>query len=360
MTAAPPAGSEKSIRIFGQIMRTTTLRLGWALVCLSAGPLASAADYELGQGIPAGDFLFSGYMNVVAQAPNGGANALMLDDLSLFVAGRVNRWVNPFLEAEISSLTLAQQGDGPTENGHLVRERIYNDLRLSDTDTLRIGKILAPVGDWNLIHAAPLVPTTTQPLTTSRGFATYASGVSWLRETADTLLPDWQIYVQPGTEWFSRPAAVAPRQFRDVSGAHLNWNLGINDKFGLSVQHGTLVSSDETYSLVGANFRRRFGRLALESETTVARWSGGNQPRAHDVEQGIYVLADYTLLKDWHGIAEAEYFQDHEHSDPSRNILVGLTYKQRPAVIWKIEYVDQLGTGHDIPTGWQASFAVLF
>jgi hypothetical protein len=340
-------------------MPTTTLRLSFALVLLSTAGAARAADYELGQGLPVGDFLFSGYLNAVAQFPKNEAAALTLDDMSLFVAGRVNRWVNPFIEAEVSSLTLAQQG-GPGENGHFVRERIYDDLHLSDADTLRVGKILAPVGEWNLIHAAPLVPTTTQPLTTSRGFATYTSGVSWLHETAHAQQPDWQLYWQPGEEWLGRPNAVAPRRFRDVSGMHLNWTLGLNDKLGISAQRGQLLGSDETYTLLGANFHRLYGKLTLESEATAARWSGGNRVPAHDVERGIYLLAEYPIAKGWHGIAETEYFQDHERVETSRNVLLGLTYKPRAAIVWKLEYVDQMGTEHSIPTGWQASFAVLF
>jgi hypothetical protein len=341
-------------------MRNRTLRLSFALVFLSAGSSPRAAEYELGQGLPAGDFLFSGYLNVVAEIPKSGADALTLDDMSLFVAGRVNRWFNPFVEAEISSITLAQQGNGPRENGHLVRERIYDDVRVSDENTLRIGKILAPVGEWNLIHAAPLVPTTIQPLTTSRGFANYTSGLSWIHETADTRQPDWQLYAQAGDEWFRRPDAVAPRQFRNVSGLHLNWTLGLNDKFGLSAQHGQLVNTEETYSLIGANIRRTFGKLTLESEATSARWSGGSRTRFHDVEQGIYLLGDYAVARHWHGIAELEYFQDHVLADASRNLLLGVTYKPRSSIVWKLEYVDQLGTSHSIPSGWQASFAVLF
>ena len=38
-----------------------------------------------------------------------------------------------------------------------LTERYYNDAYLSDDLTLRFGKMLAPVGAWNLFHAAPLV-----------------------------------------------------------------------------------------------------------------------------------------------------------------------------------------------------------
>ena len=94
------------------------------LAFLGASARASAADYQLGQGLPVGDFLFSGYLNVEAVAPQSDVSKLTLDDVSLFVAGRVNRWINPFAEVEISSDTLAQQGGGPMVDGHFVHERI--------------------------------------------------------------------------------------------------------------------------------------------------------------------------------------------------------------------------------------------
>jgi hypothetical protein len=341
-------------------MRNVTLRVLSAIVCLSASAAPRAADYQVGQGLPVGDFLFSGYLNIEALVPQSDVNKLTLDDISLFVAGRVNRWFNPFLEVEVSSDTLAQQGGGPMEHGRFVHERLYNDILISDVDTLRIGKILTPVGDWNLVHAAPLVPTVTQPLTTKEGFSDYASGVSWLHVAPESLVPDWQIYVQPGDEWLKHPVSVTPRQFRDVYGAHLNWDAGIVDKTGLSFQHGKLISTNETYELLGGNIRRTFGKLVLESEATTAQWSGGDAPRAHDTERGIFVLADYAFVPTWHGIAEWEHFQDHQKAVASRNILVGVAYKPRPAVVWKLEYVDQMGRSHDVPTGWQASFAVLF
>jgi hypothetical protein len=345
---------------FTALARIATQRLIFAIVFLSAWTAPRAADYQVGQGLPVGDFLFSGYLNVEALVPQSDVNMLTLDDVSLFFAGRVNRWFNPFVEVEISSVTLAQQGGGPKESGHFVRERAYDDMLITDADTLRIGKILAPVGDWNLIHAAPLVPTTTQPLTAKEGFSNYSSGLSWLHVAPESLLPDWQIYLQPGQEWLIHPVAVTPRQYRNVYGAHLNWNTNLFDKAGLSVQHGTLVSTDESYTLFGGNIRRTFGKWVLLSEATTSQWSGGNAPRFHDTEQGLFVLADYTIAPSWHGIAEWEHFQDHQKVVPSRNILVGAAYTPRPAIVWKVEYVDQMGVSHDIPTGWQASFSVLF
>jgi hypothetical protein len=340
-------------------MRNHTLRLILYLVLLGAGA-SRADDYQLTQGIRVGDFRFSGYTNLVLEAPHTRRNSLDLDDTGIFIAGHVNRWINPFVEAELTRMTLAHEGQGSVNHGQFIRERIYNESNLSDTDALQVGKILAPVGDWNLIHAAPLVPTETRPLTTFQGFSEYSSGVSWLHDGVGGAGPDWQLYAQPGSEWLPRPANIARRQYRDVWGTHLNWPSGASDQIGLSFQRSQLINTDELSVLLGANVRRSFGRLSLESEMIVAHWSGGNAVRAHDTEAGIYALADYAVTAQWHAIVEGEYYQDHLQAAASKNTLIGVAYKPRSGVVWKLEFVDQTGLSRSIPTGWQTSIAVLF
>jgi len=315
-------------------------------------------DYQLGQGWYSGIFYFSGYTNIEIVAPHGEPAEVNLDDLSLFVGGHLNERVNPFLEAEVTGHTLMQQGGGIRGNGYLVVERFYNDSMLTEHGTLRLGKILSPVGNWNSIHAAPLVSTNTRPMTTFHGFGDYSTGVSWIHDPEDGTTPDWQLYWQPGSEFPSRPKEIAPRRFQHILGAHVNLPLGLIDKVGASVQHGTLSETGETFTLLGLNINKSFGKLRVESEAIMSRWSGA-APRAYSAESGIYALVDYSITPHWHGILEAEHYQDHEVIQTSRNVLAGISYKSSP-VVWKLEYVRQMGVSPYISGGWQASFSTLF
>lgn len=315
-------------------------------------------DYQLGQGWRRGNFYMSGYGNIKVGAPLGEPAELVLDDLSLFVGGHVNKWVNPFMELEISEHILIQQGGGPRGNGYVLVERLYNDFTLLEHDTLRVGKILAPVGNWNQIHAAPLVSTNTRPLTTYQSFSKYATGVSWLHEQTEGLALEWQLYWQPGKEMPRRPKDLAPRMYRNIVGAHVSMPLGLVDKVGASVQHGKLIETGEDFTLYGLNLTKSFGKLRLESEAISARWSG-IAPRAHDRESGIFVLGDYAFTSRWHGILEWERYQDHETNLPSRNILAGISYRPSP-IVWKVEYVRQMGESPYISSGWLASLSTMF
>ncbi|HZX27642.1 MAG TPA: hypothetical protein VFF16_11260, partial [Telluria sp.] len=209
------------------------LTRGWlAGACLVALAPAWAGSYNLGEGVTAGPVNIAGYLNLVAEAPRGDVRQLVVDDLSLFVGGRFNRYLNPFFEAEFSGASLWRAGRRPLADNHpdFVVERLYNDATLAPDLTLRVGKMLTPVGEWNSIHAAPLVPTTTRPLTTRRGFPEYASGLALQYGGGDAGLPEAQLYWQPAGELRPRQSE---RAYHDVAGLHLTWASGLTDKLGL-------------------------------------------------------------------------------------------------------------------------------
>jgi len=325
-----------------------------------------AEGYELGQGWDKGKYHLSGYANIEVVDRFGAPAKLEIDDLSLFVNGRVNRWVNPFLEFELSKQTLIRQGGGRV-NGDVIIERLYNDVELSEHDTFRVGKMLSPVGDWNLMHAAPLIPTITRPYTTARGFGAYSSGISWMHGVEESAISDFQLYWQPDHEWFKRPKNLAPRSFHNLFGGHINMPLSLIDKVGASFQRGHLVETGETFSLYGLNASKSFGRLRLESEVITAHFSGAVLPgatiRLHDRESGIFWLADYSFTPKVHGILEWERYQDHTLSNPSRNTLIAIAYRPSIPVAWKLEYIHQAGepaSFSTIQTGWKAALAVMF
>lgn len=329
-------------------------------------PVCQAEGYELGQGWPVGKYLLSGYANIEVVDRFDAPSKLDLDDLSLFASGRISQWANPFIEVELSKHTLIQQGGG-SAGGDFIVERFYNDAMLSAHDTLRVGKILTPLGDWNLVHAAPLIPVITRPYTAARGFDAYMSGVTWIHDAGEGVTSDLQLYWQPDNEWFKRPSSQTRRNFHNVVGGHMNVPFGLINKIGVSIQHGKLIETGEMFTLFGFNANKSFGRLRLESEAILSHFSGavlaGATPRVHGSESGIFGLADYTISSRWHGILEGEYYQDHTVSEPSRSTLIAFAYRPSVPMVWKLEYIHQAGVSlpiSPVSTGWKAAFSVLF
>lgn len=332
------------------------------LLIISAIAPSRAADYHLGEGYSVGDVNIAGYVNLVAEAPHDGKAQIVGDDLSLFVSGRFNRYLNPFIEAEFTSAALWRQSGTVLSDNHpvFVLERLYNDSNLSDNLTLRVGKMLSPVGEWNTIHASPLVWTTTRPMTTYRSFPEYTSGLALNYSPQNTKLPEVQLFWQPDGEIRARPREFVAREYEHTEGIHLNWPIGLTDKVGITLQHADIKDSNEDQTLLGFNYRKTLGKFQFETEATSTHISGSNPARVRDDEWGAYLLGGYAINDKWSTMVRYEYFADRQVNQGSRNALVGLVWRPDPAIFWKLEYVKQEGARLNIGTGFYASFSVLF
>jgi hypothetical protein len=335
-----------------------------SLLCLLIASLSAAADEkeQLTQVASPDKFSFSGYANITVDAPSSNKITLNADDLSLFASGHLNQILNPFAEAEIGGITLLQQGGDPLSGGapNFILERLYNDSYLSNKLSLRIGKMLSPVGEWNLIHAAPLVMTTTRPMVTYHGFSEYSSGASLIYSDAKGVLPDIQIYVQPGNEIRPRSPNTVVREYVHVAGFHLNWPLILNDKLGISLQHSQIKNTDERQTLLGFNLNKEFGPIEIEMETIHTHISGVNPLRVRDNEWGSYLQGSYSLGERLNLIGRYEYFAARTYLTASENSLLGISYKSATRSVWKLEYVEQHGQQLNIHTGFYGSFSKLF
>lgn len=322
-----------------------------------------AADYQLGEGYNVGMLNISGYTNLVLDVPNTGPTKLIIDDLSIFLSGRFNRYLNPFVEIELAHAPIFVEGHGVVNSGmpRVVVERAYNDIQLSDEFTLRIGKMLSPVGEWNTIHAAPLVWTTIRPLTTYYNFSEFASGVSMLYSDAEGLLPDVQVYYQPSGEFFPKPRSIRPVRYHQVGGINVAFTSDLQKRLGFSMQHAENSDSGDHQILAGIDGRFSVGAFSLESQVTHT-WiiKQGTAFHNHQDEWGAYVQTIYALNDQWSLVSRGEIFQSRYQKKTSDNLLLGVVYRPVTAVSFKTEYVETFGPQLDFSRGLYASMAILF
>lgn len=326
-------------------------------------PSAAAAEApKKSQASYPGSYNFSGYANVIVEIPSAGKARLAVSDLSLFATGHINKWLNPFFEAELSNITVLQEGGSLFSNNssEAVLERLYNESHLTDNLSIRVGKILTPFGEWNLIHAAPLVWTTTRPMTTYRSFNQFNSGISLTYAGARSAMPEIQLYVQPDGELLPKPTSMVTRKYERITGLHLNWPFGLDEKLGLSLQHSHVKNTGEQQVLTGFNFSKDFDRLAFETEAVHALISGTNAARVRDNEWGVYLQGAYILNIQWKLLARYEHFVDRSYNAASGNSLLGVSYRSAPSTVWKLEFLNQHGQQLDVSTGLYASFSELF
>ncbi len=164
----------------------------WPLLALSLLPPAPAAasDWRIrrdqaGNGVvlPGGVWV-AGDATVSGEVPEHGPPAAEIDDLSLLARWEPAARLALFGELRLEDLAEAVDGAGvETHAGRLTAERLYAEVLLTPTVTLRLGKVFTPFGLWNVIDRAPFTWTVEEPAVVEDLFPTRATGLSLLHRT---------------------------------------------------------------------------------------------------------------------------------------------------------------------------------
>jgi hypothetical protein len=314
----------------------------------------------------------SGYVNLEGAGPKNAPASITLDDLALFVSARINRWINPFMEAEVYAVPLWIQGKGAQFNSaQLTIERLYNDFEVTESNTLRAGKFLAPINHWNLIHASPLVWTVNRPITSTASVANYITGLQ-ARHDFDLMSGHaLEVYVQPYTEFL--PVAVGPNQpsYQTTFGGRWTLHEDLDYYAGFSLQYARLQNSNNTDSShAGISFDSNWKHKYFELETEVLYTHVDNStPLAHSADWGGYLQMAIPLFYGFHAIGRYEHFQFAYKSDAVDIGLVGLVWRPEPHYSLKLEWQQTSASANQVPgtvfdqqiqTGIFGAIAVLF
>lgn len=302
----------------------------------------------------------SGYTTIAISAPNKEPTSFTLDDLSLFVSGKFNRWLNPFLEAEAYDISIWEEGDGfQFNNAHLAIERLYNDMEITQADTLRVGKFLASINHWNIVHAAPLVWATNRPITSNYSRANYITGLQ-LRHEFDALSGNaLEVYVQPAVEFNHKPISSHERQYETVAGARWIFNEDLDYYLGVSFQHAQVAHSDEMRNSISVDGNWQHEFFELESEILFTHVDT-NEFRQHGNDWGGYVQMVVPLPEHFNLLTRYEHFEYANKFEPTNTELAGIVYRPVPSVSFKVEWQQTQGSMFHNQTGLYSSIAVLF
>lgn len=328
-----------------------------ALICVSN---LAEADYTVGDGFEVGNIFVSGYTKLAWESPTGKSQKIVLDDLSLFASASINDYFNPFIEAEIATAELWKDGDGVGfRQSKLVLERLYNDIHLNDEITLRLGKSLAPVGEWNRIHAAPLVWTTSRPVTTRYSFSESISGLNlqYTRPNNDS----FHIYAQPSSEWAPKPYDInRPRYYENVYGISFDTYFALDTKFGVAIQHAKVKGTGDKQWVFSLDGQWKSQHADLEFQTTFAEINFKQATNLTQNEIGGYFQGVWHFNEQWHAVVRPEYFRSRIGESQS-SMLYGMIYQPQPAISLKLEYVDtHRQQSFGLTQGLFGSLAVLF
>ncbi|MDD2906987.1 MAG: hypothetical protein PHW94_07430 [Sulfurimonas sp.] len=140
--------------------------------------LLHADDYVLGRGLHLDDtFNVGGYFSTEFES-NENADTLTLDDVAVMAYGDINPMFSYLAEFEAIGFYTKNLTDGADEGSQQFHiERLYGDIWLLDNLNIRFGKMITPVGYWNIEPINVLRDTTSNPLYSTLLFPRLLTGL---------------------------------------------------------------------------------------------------------------------------------------------------------------------------------------
>ncbi|MGE0824622.1 MAG: hypothetical protein AB7G75_24080 [Candidatus Binatia bacterium] len=332
----------------------------WLLPCSAqqGNPSRSLWDYHLGQGWRVGDtgVTIGGYGSLRYEEPRSGPREVAASALSAFISWDVAARLSLFSELELEDFAVVREGREFGSRGNPFEvERLYADLAVSDALSVRVGKFLTPVGRWNLLHADPLVWTTSRPLVTFRPFSVNATGLM-LQGTLPSVSPnlDFMLYGEFGEEL---DPDDREQPFAEAAGGRLLYHFSQTTELGVSyVNFERKAEREHRENLFGVDFLWPCRQVEVSGEWT---YRFGPQ-HSDDTEWGLFVQGALPLVGHLFGIGRYEYFAASGPARPLHLWVVGIAFRPLPAVTLKAEYRVGHHTSPEISEGFAASAAVLF
>ena len=323
----------------------------------SPSPLGTIS-YTPGRGARLGEtgFALGGYSSLDLVRDEGSPARLSLDDLSFFLIADPTPRVHLFSELEIEDLVeIDDHGRGGATDANFVLERLYGDLAFSDHLALRAGKFLTPVGRWNVIHAQPLVWTTSRPLATLLPFDVHTTGAmlfgSFFQEKR-TL--SYELFGQFTDQLYDtephRP--TWPRTDRS-GGARLEY--GTSGGWSIGTTYLAFTDAGRWRHVTGLDGLWRSDSVELMSEFVHSAASDGA-----GTEWGLYLQAVGEVLPRIYLVGRYEHYEQRAPG-PTVNIgVAGLAFKPLPYLLLKVEYLFADERCEESPPGFKSSVAILF
>jgi len=318
-----------------------------------------APGYRLGEGLRVGGtpLLLGGYLNAVASDLVGAPEQLTLDELALMASWDDGGRFSALSEVELRDGIVLTEGQGITDDLHVVLQRFHVDYAFDDRLRLRVGKFLTPIGRWNTqLHAAPLSWTTSKPLIIETTFPENLTG-AMLHGTlplAGRAL-DYAAYGSIGEELLADPD-IEP--FTEAAGGRLAWGSAGSAQLGLSyAQYEQRDLPDEHKVLYGADFEWQLSWVELTGEFV---WRKRRTGKDSTDEQGYYVQAVVPLVDRWYGVGRFDTFRSGDIEESVHRFLGGVAWRLRPGLVLKAEYSHAVDNDIGADEGLQASFAMMF
>ncbi|HUW54836.1 MAG TPA: hypothetical protein VMV99_15605 [Rhodanobacter sp.] len=330
-----------------------------------------AQPYKLGQGLyfPQQGLRIGGYANLHYYDVRDHRTTLAINDLSLFLTKDIGTRWKLFTEVEASNVLSVNGGRSTRRDSDIDVERLYVDYLAHQGITLRFGKFLTPVGQWNLIHADPLVWTVSRPLVTTAAFSQHATGAMMLgtvtllhRDLDYWLFADDSKSLDPARnrdlayDAFGADSSLQNNFQHAVGGRVLYHMLDDRLSVGASYLDYTIRQPNQHYRLVGLDFSWSGEYFNLSGEGIHRTSAGADVP----AEYGGFLQTEIPLAQRLYLVGRYERYRSSIPPQSTTVRVVALNFHLQPGIVLKLERRDGTNNAGLSPSGWLAAVAVLF
>jgi hypothetical protein len=344
--------------------------LGTLLVLPAAAAAASLASSivrdSAGTGItlPGGLWL-AGDLTIGGAVPEDEPAVAEIDDVRLLARWELASRLALFTELRLEDTFELIESEGVnTDDVEFLVERLYAEVLLAPTLTLRVGKVFTPFGLWNVIDRAPFTWTAEEPAIVEDVFPTRATGLTLLHRTTwhgwtfdataygpaqDALRFKRSEDIGDKEGWLAGGRVAAGRAiggafaslglnaagFRDYD--HGPWSTATGLDLDVSVR-GHEVTSELTFSIPGNGARTVHG-LYLQDAIPLERLG--------------------PLARNLYGVLRFEYFQP-ARGGAAVGGLGGLFWRPHPRLILRGDYLFGNRTLDNFEPGLHGSISLLF
>lgn len=343
----------------------------WPVFAAAASSSWQVQPYHLGEGLyfPQQALRLGGYADLQFHGSDHGGSALVLEDMSLFLTKDIGQRWKLFSEFELGdAVTVARHG-ATTRDANIDVERLYADYRASNAVTLRVGKFLTPVGQWNLIHADPLVWSVSRPLTTTSAFSRHATGVMVYGTTnvRGNDLDYWLFVDDSQASGLARSHDLAYGAFgasstlrndflHAIGGQFLYHMLDDRLSLGGSFLRYELRDPQQWYRLTGIDFAWTGSHVEFSGEAIYRTSDSARMPN----EYGGFLQAVVPLRHHLYLVGRYERYRNPVPDESVSIRSIGINYRPVPSLVLKLERLDGHHNAKLVPSGWFASIGVLF
>lgn len=324
-----------------------------------ADSVTSNNQWARGIDLFSGKLNIGGYANIGLEPESNQKNSLKFKDLSLFISASPSDSIRFFSEIELeNSLTTKRKTN---INSALRIERLYIDYLASEDVTLRLGKWLTLFGRWNVIHAAPLVWTTSLPFMTSEQFfPSHSSGVMLSKKfDVNNHNLDVSFYIDDSEHLDPRKD---PIDFENAIGTRINMEVSKQLQLGFSYLGSKQANIHEARNhLFGADLFWRYNDYELQAE-----FSYRHRPSPRNDEKALYVQGVAPLAGKVFAVGRYEFLTGRHHVDliplhsTVHSVITGLAWRPFTPLVLKAEYRFASQNQIIAPSGFFTSIAVLF